>query len=102
MQETEIKKLLDAKLSRERAKDLLIELVKVPSPQTELLEDEPLLKEFIKKAIEPRLRAMGFTDVRYDAMGNLIASYGDGHQRQVADVHRQRHEPAGVDHAQSL
>src|SRR3954465_8584591 len=78
MQETEIKKLLDAKLSRERAKELLIELVKVPSPQTELLEDEPLLKEFIKKAIEPRLRAMGFADVRYDAMGNLIATYGSG------------------------
>ena len=102
MQETEIKKLLDAKLSRERAKKLLIELVKVPSPQTELLEDEPLLKEFIKKAIEPRLRAMGFTDVRYDAMGNLIATYGTGHERQVADVHRQRHEPAGLDHAQSV
>ena len=78
MQEAEIKKLLDAKLSRERAKELLIELVKVPSPQTELLENEPLLKEFIKKAIEPRLRAMGFADVRYDAMGNLIASYGAG------------------------
>src|SRR5262245_9915223 len=78
MQETDIKKLLDARLSRERAKELLIELVKVPSPQTELLEDEPLLKEFIKKAIEPRLRAMGFADIRYDTMGNLIASYGAG------------------------
>ena len=78
MQTAEIKKLLDAKLSRERAKELLIELVKVPSPQTDLLEDEPLLKEFIKKAIEPRLRAMGFADIRYDAMGNLIATYGTG------------------------
>src|SRR6478672_10760650 len=78
METTEIKKLLDAKLSRERAKELLVELVKVPSPQTDLLEEEPLLKEFIKKAIEPRLRAMGFGDVRYDAMGNLIASYGMG------------------------
>ena len=80
----------------------MIELVKVPSPQTDLLEDEPLLKEFIKTAIEPRLRAMGFTDIRYDAMGNLIATYGSGTQRQIADVHRQRHEPAGLDHAQSL
>ena len=78
MEAAEIKKLLDAKLSRDRAKQLLIELVKVPSPQTELLEDEPLLKEFIKTAIEPRLRAMGFADIRYDAMGNLIASYGAG------------------------
>jgi acetylornithine deacetylase/succinyl-diaminopimelate desuccinylase-like protein len=76
MEAAEIKKLLDAKLSRERAKELLIELVKVPSPQTDLLEDEPLLKEFIKKAIEPRLRAMGFADIRYDTMGNLIATYG--------------------------
>lgn len=78
MQEAEIKKILDARLSRERAKELLIELVKVPSPQTELLEEEPLLKAFIKIAIEPRLRAMGISDIRHDAMGNLIASYGTG------------------------
>ena len=78
MEASNIKKLLGAKLSRERAKELLIELVKVPSPQTDLLEEEPLLKEFIKKAIEPRLRTMGFADIRYDAMGNLIATYGAG------------------------
>ena len=78
MNEADIKMLLDARLSRERAKQLLIELVKVPSPQTELLEDEPLLKEFIRTAIEPRLRSMGFADIRYDAMGNLIAAYGAG------------------------
>jgi acetylornithine deacetylase/succinyl-diaminopimelate desuccinylase-like protein len=78
MDEAAIKTLLDAKLSRERAKQLLIELVQVPSPQTELLEDEPLLKKFIKEAIDPRLRAMGFADIRYDAMGNLIATYGAG------------------------
>jgi acetylornithine deacetylase/succinyl-diaminopimelate desuccinylase-like protein len=73
-----IKKLLDAHLSRQRAKELLIELVKVPSPQTELLEDEPLLKQFITTAVEPRLRSMGFVDVSYDLMGNLIARYGSG------------------------
>jgi acetylornithine deacetylase/succinyl-diaminopimelate desuccinylase-like protein len=76
MNEADIKALLDRRLSRERAKQLLIELVRVPSPQTALLEEEPLLKEFIRVAIEPRLRAMGFADVRYDPMGNLIASYG--------------------------
>src|ERR1700749_4397351 len=73
-----IKTLLDTRISRERAKQLLIELVQVPSPQTALLEDEPLLKDFIKNAIEPRLRTMGFADIRYDAMGNLLASYGSG------------------------
>src|SRR5882724_8798487 len=78
MNEADIKTLLDDRISRARAKELLIELVKVPSPQTDLLEDEPLLKEFIKQVIEPRLRAMGFADIRYDVMGNLIASYGAG------------------------
>src|SRR5262249_33491968 len=73
-----IKSLLDARISRERAKELLIALVKVPSPQTELLEAEPLLKEFLRSAIEPRLRQMGFSDICYDAMGNLIAAFGEG------------------------
>ena len=78
MRETEIKRLLEERITPTRAKELLIALVKVPSPQTELLEDEPLLKAFITSAIEPRLRNMGFTDIRYDAMGNLIATYGAG------------------------
>ena len=78
MNEADIKALLDRRLSRERAKQLLIELVRVPSPQTALLEEEPLLKEFIRVAIAPRLRAMGVADLRYDPMGNLIASYGSG------------------------
>jgi acetylornithine deacetylase/succinyl-diaminopimelate desuccinylase-like protein len=78
MHEADIKTLLEAVISRGRAKELLVELVKVPSPQTELLEDEPLLKAFIKSAVEPRLRAMSFADIRYDRMGNLIATYGAG------------------------
>jgi len=78
MNEADIKAPLDRRLSRERAKQLLIELVRVPSPQTALLEEEPLLKEFIRVAIAPRLRAMGVADLRYDPMGNLIASYGSG------------------------
>ena len=78
MNDAEIKALLEPRISRARAKELLIALVKVPSPQTERLEDEPLLKAFITSAIEPRLRTMGFVDIRYDAMGNLIAAYGAG------------------------
>ena len=76
MDTADIKTLLDARISRARAKELLIALVKVPSPQTERLEEEPLLKEFIQSAVEPRLRAMGFSELRHDAMGNLIAAHG--------------------------
>ena len=78
MNDAEIKALLERRISRRRAKDLLVALIKVPSPQTELLEDEPRLKAFITSAIEPRLRTMGFSDIRYDPMGNLIANYGAG------------------------
>src|SRR6516162_2871153 len=78
MNDAEIKALLEPRISRARAKELLIALVKVPSPQTERLEDEPLLRAFITSAIEPRLRSMGFVDLRYDAMANLIAAYGAG------------------------
>ena len=53
-----------------------MELVKVPSPQTDKFESEPLLAEFIRNAVEPRLRKMGITDIRYDKMDNLISTYG--------------------------
>ena len=39
MNDAEIKALLEPRISRARAKELLIALVKVPSPQTERLED---------------------------------------------------------------
>jgi len=73
-----IKETLEARISRERAKELLIELVKVPSPQTDKFEAEPLLAEFIRKAVEPRLREMGIVDIHYDGMNNLIATHGAG------------------------
>src|SRR5256885_17064907 len=97
MQAAEIKKILDARLSRQRAKELLIELVRVPSPQTELLEDEPLLKEFIQIAIEPRLHAMGMRDIRRDGMGNLIARYGMGRSgRSLLFIGNAMNQPAAT------
>jgi acetylornithine deacetylase/succinyl-diaminopimelate desuccinylase-like protein len=57
-------------------RDLMVELAKVPSPQTDLYEAEPLLRTFIQTAVAPRVREMGFRDIRFDAMGNLVATYG--------------------------
>ena len=71
-----IKKTINSAISINRTKEILIELVKVPSPQTDEFEAEPLLAKFIRIAVEPRLRAMGITDIRYDKMNNLIATYG--------------------------
>ena len=71
-----IKALLAPHLSQAAVRGLMVELAKVPSQQTELFEAEPLLRQFIETAVAPRLRQMGFADLRFDAMGNLIATYG--------------------------
>lgn len=68
---------LNALITPERCRQTLIDLVRVPSPQTDLMEAEPLLLAFIAKAVEPRLRAIGFSNIRRDAMGNLIAEIGE-------------------------
>src|SRR5271169_1810144 len=65
-------------ITAERAKALMIDLARVPSPLTELREAEPKLREFINIAVEPRLREMGMTDIRRDGMGNLLATFGRG------------------------
>jgi acetylornithine deacetylase/succinyl-diaminopimelate desuccinylase-like protein len=97
MNNAEIKTLLDRRISRARARELLIDLVRIPSPQTELLEEEPLLKEFIRGAIEPRLRAMGFADIRYDPMGNLIACHGEGRSgRSLMLIGNAMNQPAST------
>jgi acetylornithine deacetylase len=65
-----------ARITAERIKSLMIELVRVPSPLTELLEAEPQLRRFIDTAVEPRLRQVGIADIRRDRMGNLLATCG--------------------------
>lgn len=67
-----------AGITMDRCKQLFVELVKVPSPQTELMENEPLLKRFITSEVEPRLRGIGISDIRYDGMGNLYSAHGAG------------------------
>ena len=64
-------------ITTERCKALLIDLVRVPSPQTPLMESEPLLRQFVEKAVLPRLQAIGFVDIRSDTMGNICSAYGE-------------------------
>src|ERR1700730_15242009 len=63
-------------ITADKCKALLVDLVRVPSPQTALMEAEPLLRSFIETAVGPRLRTMGFAEIRHDPMGNLIATCG--------------------------
>ena len=76
MHDDPIKARLLPHLSRNRVRTVFQELVRVPSPQTDALEDEPLLREFMRLALLPRMQALGINDARLDAMGNLIAETG--------------------------
>jgi acetylornithine deacetylase/succinyl-diaminopimelate desuccinylase-like protein len=78
MTEDPIARRLSPHLSRARTLAVFQELVRVPSPQTDLLEDEPQLREFMKVALLPRMGQLGMEQVRQDAMGNLIAQTGAG------------------------
>ncbi len=74
--------LLEPHLSRERVTTVFQELVRVPSPQTDLLEAEPALRTFMEVALLPRMAALGFDSARIDAMGNLIAIAGEDRSGQ--------------------
>jgi succinyl-diaminopimelate desuccinylase len=74
--ELHLRAKLEPHLSRDRCVSEFVNLVRVPSPQTALMEAEPALRHFIQTAVEPRLRAFGFETCRYDQMGNLIAEIG--------------------------
>jgi succinyl-diaminopimelate desuccinylase len=65
-------------LSRARVCTIFQELVRVPSPQTDLLEEEPQLRQFMQTALLPRMKQLGMASARLDAMGNLIAETGAG------------------------
>lgn len=93
----DIRRIIESHASKDRAKELLVALVKVPSPQTELLEAEPRLREFITGALEPRLRQMGFGAIRYDDMGNLIATFGaDATGKSLMFVGHAMNQPAAT------
>ena len=67
-----VKKLVDEKLRYEEVKRLLVKLVQTPSPQTELLEEEPKVLSLIREIVKPELEASGVCSV-IDDKGNLIA-----------------------------
>jgi acetylornithine deacetylase/succinyl-diaminopimelate desuccinylase-like protein len=55
---------------------LLVDLLRCPSPQTERLEADPQLKKFITELVAPRLAELTGSAGAIDAMGNLIWRLG--------------------------
>jgi acetylornithine deacetylase len=56
----------------EEIDQLLIDLLRHPSPQTEHLEADPELKKFIAEGVAPRLASFTGNAGTLDAMGNLV------------------------------
>jgi acetylornithine deacetylase/succinyl-diaminopimelate desuccinylase-like protein len=83
-------------LSYERARTVLQQVLRVPSPQTDLLEAEPLLGEFIRTEMMPRMAGLGFTRVRQDALGNMIAERGapDARRSLMLVMHAMNQPPS--------
>lgn len=55
---------------------LLVDLLRYPSPQTEQFEADPQLKKFIAEMVAPRLAELTGSAGAIDAMGNLIWRLG--------------------------
>lgn len=55
---------------------LLVDVLRCPSPQTELLEADPQLRKFIADTIAPRLAELTGNSGAIDPMGNLIWRLG--------------------------
>lgn len=69
----EAKRFIEKDLQYEEVKRLVVKLVQRPSPQTDLLEEEPQVLAFIREVIKPDLEEAGIPTV-VDEKGNLIAS----------------------------
>ncbi|MEE8077330.1 MAG: M20/M25/M40 family metallo-hydrolase [Candidatus Binatia bacterium] len=73
MDSREAKRLIEENLQVEEVKRILVKVVQRPSPQTDLLEEEPQVLAFIREVIKPELEEAGIPLV-IDERGNLIAS----------------------------
>ncbi|MBI2874016.1 MAG: M20/M25/M40 family metallo-hydrolase [Firmicutes bacterium] len=61
---------------RGAVRELLVRLLRWPSPKTDLMEAEPQVLEFISRGITAELARVGVEEHRIDGMGNLIARKG--------------------------
>ncbi len=69
------------KLTHRYAKDeeldeLLVEFLRTPSPQTEKMENDPGIKDFVRNVVAPRLEALTGVRPELDEMGNLLWRVG--------------------------
>jgi len=65
-------------IDRKRMTALLHRALAYPSPQTDLLEDDPQVAAFIRDVIVPEAQALGPETLRIDSKGSMVALWGPG------------------------
>lgn len=81
MEMIEALELVQANAIDKQIDDLLVELLRVPSPQTEKLEADPDLRAYLRDVVAPRLEALTGQHGKIDGMGNLLFRMGPNHVR---------------------
>jgi acetylornithine deacetylase/succinyl-diaminopimelate desuccinylase-like protein len=83
MDPRQAKSFIERNLDYTEVKRLLVKLAQFPSPQTELLEEEPKVLALIRDVVRPELEASGI-GAAIDDKGNLIARLpGKGQGKQL-------------------
>jgi len=72
----EVQKQIERSITPSRIEDLLSKLLRYPSYQTDLFENEPMVLNFIREVVYPELNGAGIRDLMIDETGNLIAKLG--------------------------
>lgn len=76
MEISEALELVQANAKDKEVDDLVVELLRAPSPQTEKLEADPNLCAYLRDVVAPRVKALTGQHAKIDGMGNLILQMG--------------------------
>jgi acetylornithine deacetylase/succinyl-diaminopimelate desuccinylase-like protein len=67
-----------------------------PSPQTDQLESDPRMATFIRDVIVPEVRTLAPDALHVDAMGNVLAQWGQGTAALAVAVYAMTHPAASM------
>lgn len=70
-------------ISKDDLTNLALRLVRCPSEQTDLFEQDPQVKRFVTDTVAAELAARGLDQVLFDEMGNLVCRVGRSNGRSL-------------------
>jgi acetylornithine deacetylase/succinyl-diaminopimelate desuccinylase-like protein len=77
LEPSQTREVVDRHFDQQRVKDTVVRIARMPCPQTEMYEREPLLHKAIREYFQPAMEASG-CETWIDDYGNLVATQGEG------------------------